>query len=531
MAAVSGLIAKDISALRLGAEGPEPEVEENEYEDSSEEDEPIKPGAPPPLISRLYAVPRDYKRLVEVYAEVDGKQVQCRQAGPDYGENSDSKFLDGCKSINPTIDPTYFCVPYDGRKVLSINTKTGAVQEIGKTFKKEGGKYTQAVTSNTSHGRLYSAPCRAQRLLQIDSVSGQIEEVGPVLGSKRMNKWWAIATSCKGRIYAIPYDAPRVLEIDPNRSPVTARMVGPDLGDGKAKYCSIAEAPNGNLYCPPLNARQMLEISATGNVSLVGPNLGDKERKYACIIQAPNKLLYCPPLYADRVLEVNCARGDVREIGEIIGVGEAKYACCVVARQNGRVYCPPLEARQVLEIDPEMHDAHVIGLDLGGGETEKYSSICQAAEPSTKLYCAPREAHFFLEICPYRQYVRTVGNDHGRCPRKFSCIVPGAVWQGGMLREEYAAFAVKKEKEFVERMEKYQQRLARHRKHRAEEAMKHGYGGSKQVSRNHSKEKDSMTRQASTETEFSRQPSKEEMDLRKRMSESDPAQQPSRAGA
>jgi hypothetical protein len=452
-------IALAIPALPEGEELEKPQEENSDLESSEDEDEePPKPAPPPPVLARMYAIPRDYNRVVEIHAEcehLNSKSVDCIKSGPDYGDkNAVSKFIYAAKA---TKDDIFYSVPYDGRKVLSINITTGVVAESGKTFKKDGGKYTEAVCSTNSQGRMYAAPCRAQRVLEIDSQAGTIKEVGPVLGSKKNNKWWAMAVSCGGRIYAAPYDAPRVLEINPLQGG-EAKMVGPDLGNGKAKYACMAEAPNGNLYCAPLNARQVLEIDTSGKVRLVGPDLGPTERKYACIVLAPNRLLYSPPLYADRVLEINCARGDTREIGEILGAGEAKYACAAVARSNGKVYCAPLEARRVLEIEPDFHDCHLIGVDLGGADIEKYSAICAAPDPSTKLYAAPRNAHNFIEICPRRGFVKEVGNDHGRCPRKFAHIVPGNVWQGGMLREDYKVVLEKKAEEYKRRVARYEAR-------------------------------------------------------------------------
>merc|ERR1712054_490730 len=112
----------------------------------------------------------------------------------------------------------------------------------------------------------------------------------------------------------------------------------------------------------------------------------------------------------------------------------------------------------VLEIDPEYGDVHQIGLDLGGAEIEKYSCICAAPAPCEMLYAAPRNAHHFIEICPRRAYVREVGNDHGRCLRKFSCIVPGVMWQGGMLWEDYKVIAAKKEEDYQRRLSKFEAR-------------------------------------------------------------------------
>merc|ERR1711939_213667 len=81
-------------------------------------------------------------------------------------------------------------------------------------------------------------------------------------------------------------------------------------------------------------------------------------------------------------------------------------------------------------------------------------------EPSTMLYAAPRSGHHFIEICPRRAYVREVGNDHGRCPRKFACIVPGDLWQGDVPKVEYAKRRAKLEADYQHKMEKFNKRVA-----------------------------------------------------------------------
>merc|ERR1712217_268980 len=126
--------------------------------------------------------------------------------------------------------------------------------------------------------------------------------------------------------------------------------------------------------------------------------------------------------YADRVLEINCAKGNTRQIGIELGVGEAKYACCAVG-SNGKVYCAPLEGRRVLEIDCENHEVEEIGMDIGYG-LEKYCAI-SAAPVGNKLFAAPREARNVLEIDPDLGMIKEVGPDLGGCPRKFAYMMKG----------------------------------------------------------------------------------------------------------
>lgn len=347
-------------------------------------------------------------------------RVEVKPIGKDWGDKL-GKFAGG--GFAP-LNPNFYLMPYSSEKsAIEIDTLHNKMQEWGNPLSSLPAKYTSIVASTQYKGRMYAAPCRAERVLEIDPEVGA-REVGPVLGEIGVCKWFACIASDpeRGRIYGIPYDARKVLEINPTMGGF-AQPIGMDLGPMKGKYRCAAMAPNGDIYCAPLNAARVLRISAEGKVSLTGPNYGDLPRKYASIICAKNKLLYAPPLYADKVLEINCARGDTREIGPVIGFSEAKYACCCSA-PNGKIYCAPLEARRVLEIVPEDHEVEQIGMDLGSGETEKYSDIA-LAPVGGKLYAAPREAHFVLEIDPDRSFVKELPPELGGVKRKFVAVVPG----------------------------------------------------------------------------------------------------------
>ncbi|CAE8736378.1 unnamed protein product [Polarella glacialis] len=318
-----------------------------------------------------------------------------------------------------------YCVPYDTGKVLMIDPVKEIFEEVGEKTKDAVSKYTECAAAHNFTGFLYAAPFKGtDYVLEINPMTGIVREVGERIPHHTSDAmWWGVKASptCL-KIFAAPYDARRVLMIDPNNGG-RAVEVGPDLGDVRGKYCCLELAPNGNLYAPPFNASQVLQIDSKGNVSLTGPKLGgSKVRKYSCLVLGANKLLYAPPLEADQVLEINPNRGDSKLIGPVIGTGEAKYACACL-HSNRKIYAAPLEGRRVLEIDCEDHEVREIGFDLGS-EMEKYSCICEA--PVTgKLYAAPRAARQFLEIDPEKGFVREVGPDLGPLARKYTVMLPG----------------------------------------------------------------------------------------------------------
>eukprot|EP00930_Biecheleria_cincta_P042700 TRINITY_DN29388_c0_g1_i1.p1 TRINITY_DN29388_c0_g1~~TRINITY_DN29388_c0_g1_i1.p1 ORF type:complete len:531 (+),score=86.01 TRINITY_DN29388_c0_g1_i1:178-1770(+) len=386
-------------------------------------------------ISKMICVPRSARQFLEIEIQEGRKAINARPFGPDFGK-------EGCKYVTATrslLTPDYWCVPYDASHLLRIDlvnetreivgdfpASSATLEKIGDPIREDDSqKYTAAAASLNFQGNLFAAPCRADRVLEIDPHLKVVREVGARIGRQGAAKYWAIAAHpVTLKIYAIPYDARYVLQIDPVRNG-EAKEIGPDLGKVEGKYCSVKLAPNGNLYAPPYNAEQVLQIDAAGGVSLVGPNFGGIEtapRKYVTICEGKNRLLYCPPFYAERVLEINCAKGESRLIGTKLGSGEGKYAAACLG-PDGMIYCPPLEARRVLQIHPEFHEAEEIGVDLGNCP-EKYS--CIACAPSgPMMYAAPRHARQILQIDTKRLYVKEVGPDLGGDKRKYTWILTG----------------------------------------------------------------------------------------------------------
>eukprot|EP00929_Paragymnodinium_shiwhaense_P026018 TRINITY_DN15574_c0_g1_i1.p1 TRINITY_DN15574_c0_g1~~TRINITY_DN15574_c0_g1_i1.p1 ORF type:complete len:675 (-),score=191.75 TRINITY_DN15574_c0_g1_i1:437-2461(-) len=384
----------------------------------ADEDSENEEAAKTSVQGRLFCIPRDAERILQITVIEGEPKSKVEPIFPDLGKK-EAKYV----AVSKGRTPYFFSVPYNNGKMLKLDPISCKVQEVGKHLGYGKDLYTNCAVCGSWTGRLYAAPCRAERCIEIDPDTGEAREIGPKLGDSTKSKYFCIALHQNNRLYAIPYDARRVLMIWPvSEKNFICKEVGPDLGELPGKYRSVAKAPNGELYAAPNNAQKVLRIDIQGDVSLVGPDFGEREKKYSCLITAPNKLLYAPPLYAEKVLEINCQKGQITEIGEKLGAGEAKYACGAVGA-NGHIYCAPLEARQVLEIRCVDHEVHYFGMDIGTG-AEKYSSIA-AAPIGGKLFAAPREGRKLLEIDTVLETVKEVGKDLGACPRKYTCIVAG----------------------------------------------------------------------------------------------------------
>ena len=153
-----------------------------------------------------------------------------------------------------------YCIPAHADKVLKVepglepklsllgsNLKTGAHRNDGK-YKFLGG----AVAGDF----VYFFPSDADHVLQVDTNTDEVREVGPNLRDlepMRNNKWQNGFTAVDGTIYGIPLKAHTILRIIPN-SPKKE----PDITTIGGPYTGLTK--NGDMYCVPLNHKCSLRI-------------------------------------------------------------------------------------------------------------------------------------------------------------------------------------------------------------------------------------------------------------------------------
>lgn len=132
----------------------------------------------PPAYSRIFCIPRDAARVLQIEAIEDEKDPVIKYVGPDYGKK-DGKYVTAVPAIS---NENFYCIPYASQRILELNPTSSAIKGIGDRLLPGCGKYTDAVASEDYRLRLYAAPCRARRVLQVDPVSGVAQEVGKELG-------------------------------------------------------------------------------------------------------------------------------------------------------------------------------------------------------------------------------------------------------------------------------------------------------------------------------------------------------------
>jgi hypothetical protein len=125
-----------------------------------------------------------------------------------------------------------------------------------------------------ANGCIYGVPSDATSILKIDPFTDRVTTFGHVSAQK--NKWQgAVLSPIDGCIYCIPSNAEYVLQINTTgavgssstgqtsyyQSNEGVRLVGSHLSSMKDKYQGGFLGKDGNIYCIPENAKQVLKIT------------------------------------------------------------------------------------------------------------------------------------------------------------------------------------------------------------------------------------------------------------------------------
>ncbi|MHA1540111.1 MAG: flagellin N-terminal helical domain-containing protein [Alphaproteobacteria bacterium] len=246
-----------------------------------------------------------------------------------------------------------YAMPYDGDRVLEIDPVTGDSQEIGDVYT-GGAKYfgNGAIASN---GNIYVAPVDAGQILEINPTTGETNLVGDVLPGSA--KYAGFVAADNGKFYATPRDAGQVMEFNPETYEI--RFIG-DSFAGTNKWREGVLADNGKIYAIPSESGRVLEIDPeTGETNLVGTDYGSGTYKWGRGVLAPNGKIYAAPVEATQVLEFDPATGQTNLIGDVFA-DPSKWSETILA-PNGKLYSAPLWESQFLEIDPETGTTTKVG--------------------------------------------------------------------------------------------------------------------------------------------------------------------------
>ena len=131
---------------------------------------------------------------------------------------------------------------------------------------RQDGRYKYLGGAIGPDGFCYFFPCDAERVLRVDIKTGECKTIGPKF-MEGMNKWQNGFCASDGCIYAIPQRAHGVLKIEPSADRTKdAKVVSLDCGGGeymkhqKDKFEAAVMAQNGEIFCIPLRAKQIVKI-------------------------------------------------------------------------------------------------------------------------------------------------------------------------------------------------------------------------------------------------------------------------------
>ena len=199
-------------------------------------------------------------------------------------------------------DNNIYYMPTDARRIMKLNPDNDSLYSVGDDLGGGFTKYSGTVVGNDDYvyGIPYKSKCiikfdptnpdttstvgveaerwfncrngvlgcggdiysvnRVGQVLHVDTTSNDYTWIGdPIHDSRNGLGWGDPIIGVDKCIYWPPSHANRVLKFDPETQQLPS-LVGDDLGEEGSKWQGGALAPDGNIYCIPCNATQVLAI-------------------------------------------------------------------------------------------------------------------------------------------------------------------------------------------------------------------------------------------------------------------------------
>ena len=91
--------------------------------------------------------------------------------------------------------------------------------------------------------------------------------------------------------------------------PSLTSLIGITIGDGiqgDEKWCDFVDGKNGFFYGIPYNARRVVKFNLLDKSwTEIGPDFGDGFAKWECGVRSNNGRIYCAPYFANHMLKIN----------------------------------------------------------------------------------------------------------------------------------------------------------------------------------------------------------------------------------
>ena len=255
------------------------------------------------------------------------------------------------------------------------------------------------------NGCIYCAPTQNTNVLVINTLTNTTSNL-----AVGVSGYQGGVLAGDGKIYFIPSGSPTsVLVVNPNDNSYTTFSGTASYTGG---WVGGALAPNGLIYCAPLNSTNVLVIDPINRTTsnLVGAATYPASGNYSwqCAILAPNGLIYMPPTGASTTLVVNPATNTTSNMAFTSGSAyQTNGWIGGVLHPNGKIYCTPYSATAVLIIDPIAGTTNTTSLALAASSSTGVAAYTTPAGwsgatlgPNGKIYCSPHLASSFLVIDP-----------------------------------------------------------------------------------------------------------------------------------
>jgi hypothetical protein len=181
------------------------------------------------------------------------------------------------------------------------------------------------------------------------------------------------------------------------RLPSLTTLIDIGIGDeiqGSLKWSAIVDGGDGFFYGIPCNARRVVKFNPLDkSMTEIGPDLGDGYAKWMCGVRANTGSIYCAPYGAEHILKINTNDGTVETLDnvELPETGGALWASGALAADT-HIYYMPAGARRIMRLNPDNDSLSSVGNDLGGG-AYKYTGTVVGSDDY--VYGIPK---FFIRI-------------------------------------------------------------------------------------------------------------------------------------
>lgn len=253
-------------------------------------------------------------------------------------------------------------IPGSDNRIIEFDPTNDSVTFYDIDSSATTGKWTVPTDGDVgvpgNNGKIYGMAFNDDRVIEFDPETNEVNYYGDQSEIGRaVNNKWLKSVLIGNKIFGIPGKDGRIIEFNTDTKEV--KLTDDILGSAAAKYNNATVAPNGNIYCIPATANQILEIIPTtsqinllGDPSVINVYNGENNLKWSSlgVVKYENYIINAP--YVDRRLIVlNTLNGSINFYETADTSVYFGWDAGVVA-DNDKIYYFPYRAGSILEFNP-----------------------------------------------------------------------------------------------------------------------------------------------------------------------------------